>query len=98
MAKAELKPKPVAKPAAQPVTEPVKETREAKLERLANARVSKTIKAISLVGNLAAYKPTEPEADAILGALTAALQHVAQRLAGVKTTVGPFSLRTYKSQ
>ena len=67
--------------------------KRAKLIELSGKRVSVAIKRISLVGNLAAYKPTEAEAEKIVEALEAAVGVVRTRLkiTGEKT-VPMFSL------
>jgi hypothetical protein len=70
-----------------------KETKEDKLRRLANARVTKACKYISLCGNLAAYKPTLEDAEKIVGALANACQSVETRLSGATKTVVTFSLK-----
>ena len=76
-------------PAAEGKSE---ETREQKLCRLASARVSAALKRLDLVGNLAAYKPTEKQANAILGALVNRLNTVSARLKGAKSSEGGFAL------
>lgn len=64
------------------------ETKEMKLSRLANKRVTSAIAKIRLIGNLAAYKPTEPQVDKIMEALGASCAGVDARLrATVKTEV-----------
>lgn len=68
------------------------ETREAKLRRLAAARVSAALKRLDLVGNLAAYKPTEAQSNAILRALADKLNAVSARLKGAKSSQGGFAL------
>lgn len=54
----------------------VAETQQQKLVRLANARVNKAIKAISLVANLDAYNPTKEQVENIVGALHVAVDAV----------------------
>lgn len=77
-------------------TETPIETREQKLLRIANRRVPKAIKAISMIGNLAAYKPTQEDVDSIMSALGEMCALVEARLRGnAKQTVG-FTLRTVK--
>lgn len=68
------------------------ETPAQKLARLANARVGKALKALDLVGNLGAYKPTEEQVKAIVQALDARLSEVEGRLKGSKTKATGFSL------
>ena len=63
---------------------PTDETREAKLVRLANARVTKACKYIGLVGNLAGYKPTPGQVDKIMTALGESCARVNNRLDGVR--------------
>lgn len=50
------------------------------LKELAEKRVPKALKAISLVGNLATRKPTKEEAGKIVEALEKAVKTVSQRL------------------
>ena len=63
---------------------PPDETREQKLTRLANARVTKACKYIALVGNLACYKPTPGQVDKIMSALGESCARVNNRLDGVR--------------
>ena len=63
---------------------PPDETREEKLIRLANARVTKACKYIALVGNLAGYKPTPGQVDKIMAALGESCARVNNRLDGVR--------------
>jgi len=72
----------------------VVETKEQKLIRLATSRVAKACKSISLIGNLAAYRPTEKDVDTIMEALGATCAGVENRLRGVQKGAKPFSLRT----
>jgi hypothetical protein len=70
--------------------------REENLIRLSTVRVSKAIKSIQLIGNLATYKPTSEDVDAIEEALGVTCVGVVNRLrGGVKATVA-FQLRTIK--
>lgn len=63
---------------------PENETREQKLARLADARVTKAIRYISLCGNLAAYRPTGDDITCIMGALAEACSNVHNRLEGTR--------------
>lgn len=69
-------------------------SKQERLVRLANARVPKAVKAISLLGNLAAYGPTEEQAQKIVSALQIAVEAVADKLRTTNTTSQPstFSL------
>jgi len=69
------------------------ETREQKLIRLAAARTTKASKYILLLGNLAAYKPTGEDIDAIMGQLGSVCAQVEGRLRGVQRDMQPFILR-----
>lgn len=71
---------------------PENETREDKLVRLAEARVSKACKYIGLIGNLAAYKPNGEQIEQIMQALGMACARVNNRLDGVKGESIVFSL------
>ena len=84
------KPAVVRKP--KDVSAPV-ETKEQKLLRLASKRVSKACKYISLIGNLAAYKPTPSDVDRIMSALGEHCAYVDNRLRGSKSTETAFTLR-----
>lgn len=72
---------------------PEGETKEQKLVRLTNARMSKVLKGIYLLGNLASYKPTSSDVDTIMTALGEACGHVEGRLRGAKSASSPFTLR-----
>jgi len=74
-------------------TPEVKETKEQKLLRLAASRVQKACKAISLIGNLAAYAPTDEDIDRMMAALGDQCASVENRLRGRRTKLTPFSLR-----
>lgn len=71
------------------------ETKEQKLQRLAEQRVPRACKYILLIGNLAAYKPTDADTDAIMAALGDACATVDNRLRAVKKSVTPFTLRVH---
>lgn len=55
------------------------------LIRLANRRVPNAVKAITLCGNLAAYKPTVKQADQITTALRSAVDTADEKLHGKGT-------------
>lgn len=59
-----------------------KENPQITLKRLASKRVTKATKAVRLVGNLARYKPTEAQENAIIGALKEAVKNVEAQFAG----------------
>jgi uncharacterized protein (UPF0264 family) len=63
-----------------------------KLSYLANKRVPIAIKRIKLCGNLAAYKPTTAQVDAIVGALVQALDDAKDRLYRTKREKQAFLL------
>lgn len=84
--------KSVKVPAAEPAPRRT-ETREEILLRLSGPRVEKAVKAISIIGNLAAYKPTSDDVDAIMMALGGACAVAESRLRGGKLTDYSFSLR-----
>jgi hypothetical protein len=97
----------IAKPPGIYDVAPQNETKEAKRVRLAKRlelkllelsakRVTKACNAITLVGNLATYRPTEEDAEKIMKELTDACMFVAQRLAGVKRDKTKFTLREVK--
>jgi len=69
-------------------------SKQERLVRLANARVPKAVKSISLLGNLAAYGPTEEQAQKIVSAMQIAVEAVADKLRTTNTTSQPstFSL------
>lgn len=85
------------KPALVPSPDSPKETKEQKLIRLSDARVTKACKYISLIGNLAAYKPTSADVDSIMSALGGACAQIESRLRGGVKEVIAFSLRTHNS-
>jgi len=81
-------PIPVKKP--DPKLEPDKQPL---LKKLAAKRVPKAVKAIQLVGNLASYAPTDAQINAILTALTRAVNEVENRLRKVvQPTTNTFTL------
>jgi len=69
-----------------------KETKEQALVRLATNRVGKALKALDIVGNLGAYKPTEAQVKSIIVALDNRLSEVEGRLKGSKTEAAGFTL------
>lgn len=71
---------------------PENETREQKLMRLAEARVTKACKYISLVGNLAAYRPNAVQIGLIMSALGESCANVNNRLDGSKKETVTFRL------
>lgn len=75
------------KPAAPP-----NETTEAKLVRLASARIPKAIRAIQLVSNLRTYKPTEAQVDTIIKALVEQVAETRDALRNVKAAKPKFIL------
>jgi len=68
----------------EPAEKPV-ETKEQKLIRLANYRVTKACKYINYIGNLAAYKPTESQIDKMVEALGQSCARVEARLKGTRS-------------
>lgn len=68
------------------------ETKEDKLRRMAKARVTKAVNVIRLIGNLAAYKPTEEQTDKIMEAIGSMCAAVEARLRGVKRDDKPFTI------
>lgn len=75
-------------------TQPVKaiETREEKLSRLAQKRVTIALTKIRLIGNLAAYKPTTEQVNKIIETLATACQAIDARLRAAAPTEGQFTL------
>lgn len=71
----------------------IKETKEQKMVRLGNKRVERAIGNIRLIGNLAAYKPSEEQIDQIMTALGASCAKVEARLRGQSKESYTFSLR-----
>ena len=63
-----------------------------KLLKLANKRVPKAIKAISLIGNFAAYGPTEAQSTFIVNALQKAVDQVKARLTNKKEDSPSFQM------
>jgi hypothetical protein len=98
MAKPAKKTNPAPASTAGPTAVPSKETREEKLLKLANKRVPKALNAIRLIGNLAAYKPTEADVTAIEQALGEAVADVLNRLQGGVKVSTAFTLRTHPPQ
>lgn len=70
----------------------VEETREQKLARLANKRVTAALNKIRLIGNLSAYKPTDEDVDKICVAIADAAQRLEARLRGVRREHADFTL------
>jgi len=85
------------KPSTSPDTPVVIESKSDKLTRLASARVPRACRYILMIGNLAAYKPTDSDVDQIMEALGSACASVENRLRGTKKSVEPFSLRRVAS-
>jgi hypothetical protein len=69
-----------------------KEARESAFKRLAIKRVNKALKALSLIGNLASYKPNISQVGTIERALTDAHNNTIERLKGTAKSVGSFTL------
>lgn len=70
----------------------IPETKEQKLSRLAAKRVTKACKYISLVGNLAAYRPTDKDIDKMMEALGQSCAQVEARLRGTRKESFNFTL------
>jgi hypothetical protein len=68
------------------------ETKEQKLVRLANKRVTNACKYIRYCGNLAAYKPNEAQVKAIMTALAESCAAVNNKLEGVRSESITFRL------
>ncbi|MDR5730670.1 MAG: hypothetical protein RB191_24940 [Terriglobia bacterium] len=68
------------------------ETREDKLRRLAIKRVNKAVNSIRLIGNLAAYKPTDEQVDKIMEQLGETCARIDARLRGTKKDAAAFTL------
>lgn len=87
---------PTKKTAARKTTpteaEKPAETREQKLIRLAGKRVTAALNKIRLIGNLAAYKPSDEEVDKICIAIADATQRVEARLRGTRKEAAEFTL------
>lgn len=64
-----------------------------KLLKLANKRVPKAIKAISLIGNLVNYNPTPEQAKFIITALDKAVQQVEDRLMKKEASTESFQMQ-----
>lgn len=70
-----------------------KETRDEKMIRLGEKRVAKAMNSIRLVGNLAAYRPTDKQVDTIMEMLGSTCASVEARLRGTRRDTIHFSLR-----
>lgn len=70
----------------------IPETREQKLVRLANKRVANAIAKITVIGNLAAYKPTGEQIEKIMTALGESCARVQNRLEGTRKDSVTFTL------
>lgn len=68
------------------------ESKEDKLIRLANPRVTKAVKAIAAVGKLAAYKPSDAQIDKIEQALGETCAAVVMRLRGTRKESFTFNI------
>lgn len=68
------------------------EPTDAKLMRLAKARVTRAVKAIKFVGNLSAYKPNDDQIDKIMEALAGTCAAVEARMRGTKRDAAVFTL------
>jgi hypothetical protein len=79
-----------ATPSPDGAEKPV-ETKEQKMLRLGNKRVTRALSAIRLIGNLAAYKPTEAQVTAIEEALGTSCLAVVQRLNGTRKEAYTFT-------
>lgn len=66
--------------------------RQEAFKRLAIKRVNKAIKALTMVGNLGAYKPSIAQLKAVEDALATAHNDTMKRLKNTVETVGSFSL------
>ena len=71
--------------------------RRERLLRIGDRRVSKAIKDLAAIANLATYKPSAEEVDEIMSALGETCAMVEARLRGVVKSSKTFSLRTIKS-
>lgn len=80
-------PGPVAVAPAKPA-----ESKADKMVRLGNKRVSNTLAKIRLIGNLAAYKPSDAQIDAIMAALGESCAFVEARLRGGRKESYTFTL------
>lgn len=77
---------------ASPLSVKVTETRDQKLQRLANARIKQAANKIRLIGNLTAYRPTPEQTDKIMAALQDMCVRVEARLRASKQEVVDFTL------
>lgn len=69
------------------------ESKQEKLFRLAQSRVTAACNKIRLVGNLSAYKPTDAEVDKIMQALGSTCANVETKLRGTSIKNIEFTLR-----
>lgn len=60
------------------------ETKPQKLQRLGEKRVAQALSKIRLIGNLAAYKPTDAQVDNIMTALGESCARLEARLRGTR--------------
>ena len=72
---------------------PANESIHDKLIRLSAFRVTRACKLIQQIGNLANYKPSEPEIERIMQALGESCASVQNRLNGIRRDSITFSLR-----
>lgn len=77
---------------AKQIEEKQLETREQKLARLADARVTAACHRIRLVGNLAAYKPTAQQIATMMEALGMACASIQNRFEGSRKETFTFTL------
>lgn len=70
------------------------ELRQEKLAELAEARVPKAVRHLMLVGNLAAYNPSDEQAQAIVGAITEAVNTMKMRFVRNHGSLVSFRLPT----
>lgn len=68
------------------------EDRPAKLRRIGMERIKKAVNTIRLIGNLAAYKPTDEQIDKIMEALGGACAAIDARLRGTRKSDVDFNL------
>lgn len=71
--------------------------RSLRLVRLADKRVPKALKAISAIGNLATYRPTDEEVSVIMDTVHQVCAMTEARLRGQSKAVATFSLRHHQS-
>lgn len=77
---------------AKKIEEKLTESREQKLARLADARVTSACHRIRLVGNLAAYKPSSAQVASIMEALGMACASIQNRFEGTRKEAFTFTL------